>query len=149
MIRLRALVVVSTCLAASAAHGQSAKPDLHTHLLGLAMNHIEKAQCGSAKCTPATEQERTAPPLSNDQARAIVQAATISTMAEHCGLDWQRRNFAPLMRHHRDSLRMGERQMALVGLLHGLTMSMTEAQVKAQPCTSDLRATVDQRLIAQ
>jgi hypothetical protein len=55
-------------------------------------------------------------------------------MAEHCGIHWQRRNFVPMMRHYREGLRMSKQQIALIGLLHGITMGTLEGQIRRRTC---------------
>ena len=88
------------------------------------------------------------PPITDDQARAVVEAGSISVVAEHCGLDWQRRNFESLMKHHRERLRMSERQLALVSLLHGITMGVVGETVRRTPCSAELKVPTEKRLIA-
>ena len=78
----------------------------------------------------------------------MVEAGSLSVVAEHCGLDWQRRNFEPLMKHHRERLRMSERQLALVSLLHGITMGFVGEIVRRTPCSAELKVATEKRLIA-
>jgi hypothetical protein len=79
------------------------------HLLKLALDNLDKAICVKAKCAPATDEERRNPPLSNAQVKANISVGTLSTLAEHCGLDWKCRNFEPLMQSHRERMKMSER----------------------------------------
>jgi hypothetical protein len=125
-------------------------PEFHRHILKLALDNFKKARCAlNQACAPATTEERQTPPISDDQARRIVGSAVISTMAEHCRLDWQRRNFEPLMAYHRAKLGMSERQVALVGLIHGIAMGAVGDQVRQTPCSADMKATTEQRLLSQ
>jgi hypothetical protein len=58
----------------------------------------------------------------------------LSGAAERCGLDWQRRNFVPMMAHWRNDMKKTERQMALVALLHGVMQGIvTSGPDKACP----------------
>jgi len=132
---------------APAAPSGGAEP--HRKLLMMALDNYHKALCeGNQPCAPASTAERATPPITDDQARTIVAVASISTLAEHCQLDWERRNFVPLMRHHREKLRMTERQMALVGLLHGITMGALGETVRRSPCTPEMKASTEKRLLA-
>ena len=113
---------------------QPARTEPHRQLLMIALDNLGRARCeGGQPCAPATVEERATPPITDDQARAVVEAGSISVVAEHCGLDWQRRNFEPLMKHHRERLRMSERQLALVSLLHGITMGVVGETVRRTP----------------
>ena len=144
-------VLALTCIPV-AAIAQTSKPDVtldHKRLLDKAMDNLHRARCGpNLQCIPVTPEERAKPPITDSQARAIVDAATISVMAEHCGLDWRGRNFVPLMKHHRGKLAMSERQMALVGLLHGITMGTLEKDVRATPCSPQRKEQVERKLLA-
>jgi hypothetical protein len=136
-------------VAAQAPVTPSPRPELHRQFLLMALDSYQRARCeGNQPCAPASAAERATPPITDDQARAIVAAATISTMAEHCQLDWGRRNFVPLMQHHRERLKMNERQMALVGLLHGITMGAVGETVRRTPCTPEMKASTEKRLLA-
>jgi hypothetical protein len=127
--------------------GASVEP--HRQLLSLALDTYSKARCGNQLCAPATAAERANPPITDEQARAIVTAGIISVLAEHCELDWEKRNFFPLMRHHRETLKMTERQMALVGLLHGVTMGAYEETVRKNTCTPEAKVATEKRLLAR
>src|SRR5215212_8498463 len=43
----------------------------------------------------------------------------ISGKAQACRLDWQRRNFIPMMRYFRQTIRVDENKAALLAALHG------------------------------
>jgi hypothetical protein len=76
--------------------GSSPRAEPHQKLLMIALDNYQKALCGGNQpCAPASTAERATPPITDEQARAIVAAASISVLAEHCQLDWERRNFAP------------------------------------------------------
>jgi len=130
------------------AQAPAARVEPHQQFLLLALDNYAKARCGKELCAPATAAERANPPITDEQARAIVTAGTISIMAEHCQLDWERRNFIPLMRHHRETLKMTERQMALVGLLHGITMGALAETVRKSVCTPEAKVATEKRLLA-
>jgi len=128
---------------------QQARPEPHRQLLMIALDNLGRARCeGDQPCAPATAEERATPPITDDQARAVVEAGGISVVAQHCGLDWQRRNFEPLMKHHRARLKMSERQLALVSLLHGITMGFVGESVRRTPCSAELKVASEKRLIA-
>jgi hypothetical protein len=128
---------------------QPARTELHRQLLMIALDNLGRARCeGGQPCAPATTEERATPPITDDQARAVVDVGSISVVAEHCGLDWQRRNFEPLMKHHRERLRMSERQLALVSVLHGIAMGVLGETVRRTSCSPELKVSTEKRLIA-
>jgi len=126
-----------------------AKSPLHRQLLEIALNNIQKTLCKppDQPCAPATAKERATPPISDQQAQTIVASGIISALGKHCGLDWQRFNFQPLMSYHREKLQMTSRQIALVGLLHGITMGAVRKDVERSACTSDLKSKTKKKFI--
>ena len=113
---------------------------IHEKLLKMALENIHRAKCGAKKlCAPATKAERMSPPITNEQAKKVVSAAVISVIAKHCGLDWQQRNFLPMMKYHRENFQMAARQTALIGLLHGITMGMMKKSIEKKACTPSLK----------
>jgi hypothetical protein len=81
---------------------------------------MPRLTCGDVKCAPASAQERASPPVSISEADAIYQRGFISGQAERCGLDWQGRNYLPMMNHNRHGLKKPVRTMAMVGTIHGM-----------------------------
>jgi hypothetical protein len=151
MTRYRVLcpLVAIIAMATQVAAGAQEPSEPHQKLLKLALDNLQKALCGNGQpCAPATASERANPPVTDEQARAIVGAGTISVLAEHCGLDWTRRNFMPMMQYHRQKLKMNRRQMALVGLLHGITMGAVGGVARQTPCSPEMKASIEKRLIA-
>jgi hypothetical protein len=143
---LMAALVLAMPLSVAA---QPARTEPHRQLLMIALDNLGRARCERGQpCAPATAEERATPPITDDQARAVVETGSISVVAEHCGLDWQRRNFEPLMKHHRERLRMSERQLALISLLHGITMGVVGETVRRTPCSPELKVSTEKRLIA-
>ena len=119
-------------------------------LLQLALKNMQRALCEDRKpCPPATPEEFENPPISMEHARAIVLTGTRTALANWCGLDWQRRSYLPMMRHYRHTLRFNERQMPLVGLLHGIQQGMLEGQLKAKGACDEATRSETRRTAAQ
>lgn len=71
----------------------------------------------------------------------IITRGHVAGFAAHCGLDWQRQFFAPLMSFLRGrETGYNDYQWAYVGLLHGLAMGSAEENMKGQPCPDDMKA---------
>jgi hypothetical protein len=59
---------------------------------------------------------------------------------EWCRLDWQQRSFRPMMDHYRKVIGLNERQMALMGLLHGIHQGFMTRTMGDRECTPEMRA---------
>ena len=116
--------------------------------LMLGLQNMQRLRCdGDRPCAPASPQELASPPLSIVEARAVMQRGILSGAAQHCGLDWRRRNFEPMMAHWRTRTRTSERTMALIGVLHGIMQGQTQEALAARaPCTDVNRANIDKQL---
>ena len=128
---------------------QPSPPDEVVHkLVKLALENMPRALCADLKpCPPATPEEFKSPPVSMEHARAIIASGTRTALADWCGLDWRRRSYLPMMHHYRRTLRFNERQMSLVGLLHGIHQGMTEGALKTKgTCDEATRAKLDAQL---
>lgn len=117
-------------------------------LLGLALDNIQNGLCTNGQaCSPATADERANPPLTLNEAKAIVARGVISAMAERCGLDWRRLNYLPMMAYWRTTLKSPKRKLTLIGLLHGITQGQIEnALVKRGSCSDAERRQIESSL---
>jgi hypothetical protein len=117
-------------------------------VLMLALDNIHRGRCeGSQPCTPATAEEKANPPITIDEARLVIRRGVLSAAAEHCGLDWQRKNFEPMMTYWRHTMKKNERQMALIGLTHGIMQGLSKQTVAQRgPCTDQDRGNLDSSL---
>jgi hypothetical protein len=140
-----ALLILLCGLAMASA--QAPRDDTTRRVLLLALDNIQRAQCGTQACAPATAQEKANPPLTVAEANAVIQRAVLSGAAERCGLDWQRQNFVPMMAYWRQTRRKSERQMALVGLIHGYMQGQAQQMFSQRgPCTDQERQDLAARL---
>lgn len=139
-------------MAASGAAGQTRPPpipdDVVRRMLELGLKNIHRALCdGFNQCTPATTAEFENPPLSLDQARAAIAAGGRSAFALWCGFDADRRSVLPFLRQLRRSKLYGERQLALMAVIHGVQQSITAEQLKAKgECDAAMRSKIDTQL---
>jgi hypothetical protein len=132
------------------AQGQSAlrlSDEQVRRLVVLALNNIGHARCANNQpCAAATAEEKSNPPIAADEVRLAFNRGALSGAGQHCGLDWQSRNFAPMMRYWRATMKKNERQAALLGLLHGIAQDMAKPDGQTV-CTTRARENVD-RLLA-
>ncbi len=114
---------------------------------GKALDTIQTRDCGAARCEAASAAERAAPPVSDLEAQIAYQRGVYSGAAEHCGLDGQARNYAPMMAWWRTTRHMNVRQIALVGAIHDIAKGMAKtAMGRIGACTTETKADIDRRL---
>ncbi len=153
MRRLALLVLLSVLALPGGLRAQAPVPPLLsdeqvTRLLMLALDNIHKAQCRETQpCAPTTAEEKAKPPITPAEAHWVIQRGALTGAAMHCGLDWQKRNFAPMMAYWREKARKNDRQIALISLLHGIVQGITQPNASAPPhCPEDVRRGVEARL---
>jgi hypothetical protein len=142
---IAALIVAAL---ATTAPAQDVRPgdDSVQKLLLLALNNIGRGLCENNKpCAPATDDERASPPITIAEARLVVQRGALSAAAEHCGLDWRKRNFIPMMAYWRQVMKKNERQLTLIAILHGMTMEFGKLGFK-DACTEQMREGLDRQM---
>ena len=73
----------------------------------------------------------------------MITRGHLAGFAAHCGMDWQKQFFSPLMTFLRSrETSYTDYQWAYVGILHGLAMGSAEANMKGKLCPDDMRATL-------
>lgn len=148
---MRAAAVLFPVLLATGAFAQGSGPppfsdDQVRRVLSLALDNIGRALCANSQpCSPATAAEKESPPITIAEARTIMHRGILSAAAEHCGLDWQSRNFAPMTSYWRRDMKKSERQMALVVMLHGIMQGMAKPTGRGS-CTASERQNLEQVL---
>ncbi len=68
---------------------------------------------------PLTRDEQRYGVIPMAASRRIVNLAADTALTEHCGLDWKRLSFLPLMRRERNRGTWSDRQITYIGILHG------------------------------
>ena len=119
-----------------------------TKMLQLVLDKMPDTLCGpKKKCKPATPEERAHPPVSVEEGRRAMGAGLMSGTAQHCGLDWMRHVFVPMMAYHRQKMKMGDRQIAIMGILHGTMQGYMLAGYKqrGEGCPPEMRAGLEKR----
>ena len=113
-----------------------ASPEASEAARQLAIRSIQEADCGAGPgtCAPATEAELADPPLHSGFAMAAMQTGLVSAMLDWCDLDWEARSFLPLMNYHRTAANLGDREMAMMGLVHEIQRTRILNGLGAQPC---------------
>ncbi|MCC7168038.1 MAG: hypothetical protein IT565_10750 [Rhodospirillales bacterium] len=127
MIRgLSRLLVLAFLLAAFAAKAATRPPlyldyipdDLVTELAEKARNELYRVKLPDGTLVGReSAEERARPLLGFEDLRFIVDAGGLSARAEWCGLDWQRKNFRPLLAFEKERVHP-PKTMAYIELLH-------------------------------
>lgn len=128
--------------------GGAPQDDAVRKLLMISLDNIQSGVCtGGRPCAPASAEEKVTPPLSVPDAKSVVSRAVFSAAGEHCGPDWQRLNFLPMMSHWRASKKASDRQLALIAILHGYAQQQIKKNfVQRGACTDAMRRDIEARL---
>lgn len=122
-----------------------------SRMLHLVLDRLPEAKCGKKPCTPATPEEKAKPPVSIEDARLALKTGILSGNAQHCGLDWKEKVFKRLMTRARQKLKMNDRQLAIMGVLHGAMQEYVITSIKArgsEACTAKKKADVERQMKA-
>jgi hypothetical protein len=148
-VAVSALVLVAAT-EASAQPGPPEIPDeVVRRMLALGLQNIQRGLCGGLSgCAPATPEEFQLPPITLGMARVAMLTGTQSAVARWCGLDADRRSIAPTMRLVRQKFKLNERQVALIGIIHGIQQGIVTEQIKAEgrECDAATRSKLDAQL---
>lgn len=112
-------------------------------LLALERVHLGKCE-DQTSCAKATDAERANPPITTADARAAMVFAIKSALASWCGLDY-RRSFLPMMIAGREKMKLSERQLRLMALIHGdfMARQIRDYKNSGQTCPNSFKAQLD------
>jgi hypothetical protein len=151
------LLIAAILFAAAPAQAQRlAPPDADTiaFLAEVARTNITRAVVEDGSPVPAeTPEELARPIVAEALVGQTVRRGFLTAEMEACAMDWQNRSFLPYMRRLRASRRYSSKQMAYLGLLHGLGQGRAQQALESHPPCSDaerrqLSRTVDEAPIA-
>ncbi|KQT47872.1 hypothetical protein ASG52_11460 [Methylobacterium sp. Leaf456] len=113
----------------------------------LGLENMGQLKCeGGRSCAPATPAELAKPPITIEEARAVIRRGVVSGFAARCGMDWQNRNYLPMLAYWRKTRRKSDRVVALVGFLHGVAQSRSEKLLSDGRCGDTARANLEPQL---
>lgn len=83
--------------------------------------------------------------------RQIIVIGTLSGFAELCGLDWQNKNFLPMMKGIRNKhTDWNDYQFAFAGMLHGVSQSMAvNSGDSKSTCTDPFKANIEKNMLVR
>ncbi|MEM7269850.1 MAG: hypothetical protein AAF401_11420 [Pseudomonadota bacterium] len=128
-------VILATIVFAPSAEAE----EYHESIQRMALAGIEMAYCSDqVYCAPATEAELHSPPVDPATMEQTISVAALSVLAENCGFDFERQVFAPYMQSLRADGGLAERQIAIVGVSHGIVMGLFDEEAQFQ-CSDEAR----------
>ena len=115
--------------------------------LQTALKRISQARCNPpGACAPPNPRELANPPINTGDARAAMVVAVRTAMAEWCGLD-ARRSFLQMLAFAQNEIRMTDRQVALLSIIHDDFRRLQLSQLqKGETCPPEFRAELDAHL---
>jgi hypothetical protein len=140
---MRILIVAAVLLGsiagavAQAELDNTQKDEIAKQTLALAMANIDKAVCGDKPCAAATPEELKDPPVTLAETREVIGRAILSGFAQHCGVEWQVRNYQPMMNYWRLKQKKNDRQLAVIALVHGLIVTQTTRSIAEKGACPD------------
>lgn len=87
---------------------------------------------------PDNAAERSTPPISTAAANHVISVGELSGIAEWCGMDWQTHFLSLTAKARRQGL--SEKQVAFIGLLHGIAQGNVYSAVQSKPCTVEQKS---------
>ena len=120
--------------------------EMYDSVIKLAMNNFwgQARVSDGSYVQPDSEKERMTLPITEENAARVIVAGEISSLANWCGLDWKQNYFKVTKAARHNGL--SDKQVAFVGLLHGVTMGMVETAVEGKKCTPDIQEAIEGRL---
>lgn len=111
------------------------------------LKNIHLALCEhNMPCAPATAKDFDSPPISLEDGRAAMAHGIVSALAEWCRLDFKR-SFLPMMVYGRHKMKMNDRSLALMALMHGnFQRRQLEFYQKKGQCPPQFRDQLDAQL---
>jgi hypothetical protein len=84
---------------------------------------------------PDNAAERSTLPISAAAANHVISVGELSGIAEWCGMDWQAHFLYLTSKARRQGFT--EKQVAFIGLLHGVAQGNVHSAVKSKPCAAE------------
>lgn len=153
---MRMLVALLLLFSAAAAvaqpvqkkEGPKTREELMQRVLQTALANVGRIACADGKpCAAATEAEKRNPPLSLAETSQVFGRGIFSGGASYCGMDWEKRNFGPMMAYWRDQMKKNDRQLALIALVHGIAKDQIISQFWGQgKCPDEIKKDLETKL---
>jgi hypothetical protein len=133
-------VLAAMLASQAAAQSQLAMPpEVVDGLTAAARSNLTMARLqDGSPVPPETPEERAQPIVPRALEEQTIDRALLSMITDVCGLDSDALSYLPYMRKIRESARYSDRQIAYIGLLHGLSMGSFLKAMDPSLCTPEL-----------
>ncbi len=144
VVVLAALSFLFTGLPARAGEGPDFvgdKTQIVTDYMKFARDHITQAHLLNGSNVPAeTPGELKSPVIPLEDGERVVNRGILTATAEYCGLDWQRESYSPFMQGERKKKIWSDKQLAYIGLLHGIAQAaFKDTFSRRGPCSDKMK----------
>lgn len=120
-------------------------PALVDQLTSVARENLTRARLrDGSQVPPETPEERTKSIVPRALEVQTIDRALLSAAMNVCGLDSDELSYLPYMRKIRASGRYSDKQLAYVGLLHGIAMGFLQQDFGAENCGPEFNASMEQ-----
>ena len=154
LIVLATVVLCGAVVSASDRHPgfvQSVPRDVVVVIMDLARDNLSKARLADgSNVPPETPVEKAVPLIPVEDGARVVDAAIGSAYGKWCGVDWQETMYRPFMSAERARGAWSPKQMAYIGLLHGITMGSLASTYESQgACPAEAREELERTIKKQ
>lgn len=112
--------------------------DFVTKVMEVARANITSAKLlDGSFVPPETLEEKKYPIIPFEDAKRVVEVGQTSGIAAWCGVEWEKPSFIKLMEKERQKSTWSDKQLAYIGLVHGVSMGMVESVMKAKECSEE------------
>ena len=101
--------------------------DLVVSVMKMARENITNAKLSDGSFVPPeTLEEKQKPIISFEDAKRVVRIGQQSGIAAWCSVEWEESSFRAFMQSERKKSIWTDKQLAYIGLVHGITMGLVE-----------------------
>ncbi len=116
-------------------------PQLVDDLTAVARDNLSQARLSDGSNVPAeTPEERAQPIVPRSLELQTIERALLSAAMDACELDSVSLSYLPYMQKLRASQRYSDKQIAYVGLLHGVSSGYMSGQIEDLACSEEMVA---------
>lgn len=116
-------------------------PAMVDELTAQARSNLSLARLPDGSNVPSETPEELALPIAPRTLEVqTINRALLSAAMDVCELDSDQLSFLPYMRELRESERYSDKQMAYIGLLHGISMGVLTDMIPSTICTDEVMA---------
>ncbi|MBN8543308.1 MAG: hypothetical protein J0M34_03490 [Alphaproteobacteria bacterium] len=143
-------ILVLVCLISFSSQSFAGSDVQLTKIMQLARDILPNAKLSDGSFVPPeTDEEKKSPVIPPEDAKRVTIAGANTGIAEWCGLDWQNLSYLKFMKQERAKLIWSDKQMAYIGLLHGIMQGATSDMMAKEKgaCPPELAKQAKEKLL--